>query len=272
MPRRSPASASVLSNATAFTSGPPTRESYFAQSRRPLAALAFVTPLVVLYELGTWALHLDPSGRSETRIVAFSWVRGAFEVLGATGAFVAPAATIALLLGWHLFSRQPTRLRPSVPLAMVAESVLLAIPLLILAVAVAAVAQRLMPLAAGDLERVGGLAILGIGAGVYEELVFRLIGMTLLHSLLRSVCGVSQRGALATALIVTSLAFALYHHLPVGGEPLAWPAVVFRTLAGLWLGLVFAARGFGIAAGSHAAYDVLLGILPLFVNPPLATS
>ena len=273
MPSRSSAPAkSSSAPATAFSSGPPARESYFAQSRRPLAALAFVAPLVVLYEVGTAALHLDESGRRETRIVAFSWIRDAFELLGATGHLVAPLATIALLLGWHLFSRQPWRLRPTVPLAMAAESVLLAVPLMFAAAIVAAMARQFPPLAAVDLERVGGTAILGIGAGVYEELVFRLVGMTLLHSALCGVLGMTQRSSLVVSLVVTSIAFALYHHLPAGGEPLAWPPLAFRTLAGVWLGLVFVARGFGLAAGSHAAYDVLLSVLPLLTAPSAATT
>ena len=249
------------------------RESYFEQSRRPLAALALVAPLVVLYELGTWALHLDAGGGRETRIVAFSWIRGGFEALGATGWPVAPAATVALLLGWHLFSRHPWRLRPSVPLAMVAESFLLAVPLLILAVLVATVANRLMPLNApdADIKDIVGVAVLGIGAGVYEELVFRLMGFALLYALLHNALELSQRATFAVSLVATSVAFSLYHHLPAGGEALAWTPLVFRTLAGLWLGLTFVARGFGLAAGAHAAYDVLLSLTPLLLHGLAAT-
>src|SRR5688572_18972285 len=109
-----------------------TGESYFQQSRRPLASLVFVLPLVLLYELGTWWFHLDASRHTETRIVAFTWIREAFAHFGATGPLLAPAAVIGLLLGWHLFARHPNRVRPTVPAAMAGESAMLSLPLLLL--------------------------------------------------------------------------------------------------------------------------------------------
>jgi hypothetical protein len=39
-----------------------------------------------------------------------------------------------------------------------------------------------------------------------------------------------------------------------------WFGFVFRFLAGVFFSVLFVYRGFGIAAGSHAAYDVLLGL------------
>jgi hypothetical protein len=35
---------------------------------------------------------------------------------------------------------------------------------------------------------------------------------------------------------------------------------LFRFLAGICFSLVFIYRGFGIAAGSHALYDILMGM------------
>lgn len=244
-------------------------ETYFTQSRRPLAALAFVVPLIIAYELGTWAFHLDVANQTETRIVAFLWVRGLFDALGATGAFVAPLATVAMLLGWHIFARQPWNLRPTVPGAMAGEAFLLAIPLLIAAFAAAIIGRYgVAPLLqAGEGNgMLAGKVILGLGAGVYEELLFRLVGFAVLHSLLAGVLGFGPKATLGITLAITSVAFAGYHHVPGTGEPIAWGSMAFRTAAGVWLGLVFVARGFGLAAGSHAAYDVILVVLPVLLD------
>ena len=230
-------------------------ETYFRQSRRPLASLAFVLPLVLIYEVGTWQFHVDARGHTETRIVAFTWIREGFASLGATGPLLAPAAVVILLLGWHVFARHPWRVRGTVPLAMAAESLLLAVPLMLLVGVVTG--THLLQSPGGTDWR--GLAVLGVGAGVYEELLFRLIGFMLLHALLVDVMGVKAGPALWATLLLTSTAFAAYHHL--GGEPFTPVAFAFRTAAGVYLGLVFAARGFGLAAGAHAAYDVLLVVL-----------
>ena len=79
-------------------------DGYLAHSRRPLASLVFVLPLIVLYEFGTWGFHLDPARHTERRIVAFTWLREAFASLGATGPLLAPLSVVVLLLGWHVFT------------------------------------------------------------------------------------------------------------------------------------------------------------------------
>lgn len=228
-------------------------ESYFKQSRRPLASLIFVLPLVLLYEIGTWWLHLDASRETETRIVAFTWIRQAFAHFGATGPLLAPAAVIGLLLGWHLFARHPNRVRPMVPAAMAGESALLSLPLLLLV----GVVTGTHLLLTGEGREWAAMSVLGVGAGVYEELIFRLIGFALMHALLVDLLALRAGPALVITIAVTSVAFASYHHWG-GGEPFTWIALLFRTAAGAWLGVVFAARGFGVAAGAHAGYDILL--------------
>ena len=228
------------------------RESYLCQSRRPLAALVFVLPLVAVYEAGTWGFHLDAVRHTERRIVAFTWLREAFAHAGATGWLLPPLSVLGLLLGWHVFARHPWRLRPGVVSGMAAESVLLALPLLVL---LGAVTGRHLPLGpAGD--GWAGLAVLGVGAGVYEELLFRLLGFAVLHVLLVDLLALRPNVALAATLLVTALAFSGYHYL--NGQPFDAVGFAFRAAAGLYLGVVFARRGFGVAAGCHAAYDVLL--------------
>lgn len=232
--------------------------SYFEESRRPWASLVFVLPLLLAYEAGTWVYHLDASRNLETRVVAFTWIREAFARFGATGIILPPAAVVGMLLGWQIFGRQPWRLRLRTLPGMAAESMLMALPLLLLAsiirheILLAAPSQSDGSLSTAWVQ----LSILGIGAGVYEELIFRLVGFMLLHAILADGLGFGARSTLLLSLAITSVAFALYHH--IDGAPITPGPLVFRTLAGVWLGLTFVARGFGVAAGTHAAYDVLI--------------
>jgi hypothetical protein len=98
-----------------------------------------------------------------------------------------------------------------------------------------------------------------IGAGIYEEVLFRLGLFLGLYIVLRAVqlplvVSVGLAAALAAA------AFAAAHNLGPYGEPVRADYFVFRALAGLYFTLLFVLRGFGIAVGAHAGYDVLVGL------------
>lgn len=251
-----PVTSPATTSATTATAGVPRlRGTYLEESRRALPSLLFILPLLLAYEVGTWAFHLDAERNLETRVVAFTWIRTAFARFGATGIILPPATAVALLLGWHLFTHQPWTFRVRTLLVMGAESLLMALPLLLLA----SIVQRETLLAATTTSPAQAwleLSVLGLGAGVYEELLFRLIGFAILHAILADALGMRPRATLVISLLVTSAAFALYHH--VGGAELEMRPLLFRGLAGVWLGLTFVARGFGLAAGTHAAYDVLI--------------
>ncbi len=97
-----------------------------------------------------------------------------------------------------------------------------------------------------------------LGAGVYEETLFRLILVPLFFATLRLL---QMPQVLANALAVTgsALLFALAHHAGSPGEPFTWFAFIFRWMAGVFFAWVFVLRGFGIAVGTHTMYDILVG-------------
>ena len=55
--------------------------------------------------------------------------------------------------------------------------------------------------------------------------------------------------------------FAAHHHQPFGREPFDVTLFAFRAIAGCYLSIVFWYRGYGPAAGCHAAYNVALAIV-----------
>jgi membrane protease YdiL (CAAX protease family) len=121
-------------------------------------------------------------------------------------------------------------------------------------------------LAAGDSSWRGGL-VLAIGAGIYEELVFRLICFTVLNILLIDLLRVARRPAYLLIVASTSILFAAYHYWSPFSPPFRWSDCIFRTLAGVYFGLLFMFRGFGITVGTHAAYDIYYFSLHAFVAP-----
>jgi len=105
--------------------------------------------------------------------------------------------------------------------------------------------------------------ITGIGAGIYEELVFRLILICALMLLFQDILRFSQRNAIIFSVLVSAALFSAYHHIDFltgrlnQRELFNWTAFSFRTIAGVYFAALFAIRGFGITAGTHAFYDII---------------
>jgi membrane protease YdiL (CAAX protease family) len=98
------------------------------------------------------------------------------------------------------------------------------------------------------------LLVLFVGAGIYEELVFRLIAFTVLSFLFIDLLKMPKKRAFLLMVLVSSLGFSAYHYL--GAEQFDPRTFAFRTLAGIYFALIFVWRGFGITAGAHTAYDI----------------
>lgn len=108
--------------ATSYASPGSWVSRYWVESRRPLTALAFVTPLLVLYEAGVCFL-----GPQAVRNGADAWLRQLLAQLGFGQYYLLPVLAVSILLGWHYTTRQPWRLSRGVLASMVLESLLLAV-------------------------------------------------------------------------------------------------------------------------------------------------
>lgn len=99
--------------------------------------------------------------------------------------------------------------------------------------------------------------LLSVGAGLWEELVFRFGLLGGLALLLVRVLRMPGLPAAALAVLASALAFALYHHVGAHGEPWQAARFAFRALAGIILGVLFATRGLAVVVYMHVFYDVL---------------
>ena len=99
-----------------------------------------------------------------------------------------------------------------------------------------------------------------VGAGIYEEVLFRLALLPASIAVLRQPVKL-RAWATPLAVLATSLLFSAAHHAGPSGEPFDLFRFCFRALAGGIFAGLFVLRGFGITAGSHALYDLLVGVL-----------
>lgn len=237
---------------------------YWFASSRPLHILAFLAPLIVLYEIGS-ARYLNHEGARQS-ILAAKLLGDFFELFGAVGLFLPGVALVTVLLVWHILTGDQWRIRPAVPAGMLAESVAWTLPLLVLGVVHSRAAERLAQAAlagASDLAALPWQARLtiSIGAGLYEEMLFRMVLIALLHLLLADMLRIRNGTAATLAVLGGAVAFAFYHNTTLATGGLDWPKLIFLTAAGAYLGTLYIVRGFGIAAGTHAVYDVLVLVL-----------
>jgi membrane protease YdiL (CAAX protease family) len=222
---------------------------YGRDTQRPLYCLIFLLPLITAYELG--ALILRPAVWPERQLVAHSLIQRLLGWFGATGFWLPAVVLLATLLIWQLARGYPWRVHAWVLLLMPVESVILTAPLF-------ALGQVLLQ--AGTVPR--GLAlwqetVLALGAGIYEELVFRFYLMGSLAWLLERGLHVSRKIGTPVVIVLSAVLFAVCHFTPIGREPFAWMHVLLLLLAGAYLGLIFMRRGLGVAVGCHVAYNLL---------------
>ena len=219
-------------------------------------------PLLLLYEAGIAADH-DPEA-SRTGIDA--WLGAVLDESWDAPPWATSAGIAAVCLGWGFAERPRRGIRLRSIGGMVIESGLYGLALLggflVFDRFLASEAERIVleVASAGDPE--SGLNWFGmVGAGVFEEFLFRLVLLTGVFGLCTAL-RVPTIAARTLAIAGTSLAFSLVHHL---GEPLgefSGALFVFRWLAGVYFSWVFLLRGFGIAVGTHVAYDLFVGLYP----------
>jgi membrane protease YdiL (CAAX protease family) len=227
----------------------PPRSGYFAWSQDPAVGLFAVLPLWLAYE--SLRLLLTPEERNGAEVL----VHEAIGMLGRQGVLV-----LRLLLGVLVYAAMRSVVRRRIPWARVVlvlalEGMVYGLLLGPLAGALAMPAARWLALMPPD--RLVADLVGSLGAGIFEELVFRLGLMSLLAWLwLKAARAFSLPPALGgvLAVAVSAVVFAAFHHL--WGEPYDRATFLFRTMAGVILGLLMWFRGYGVCVYAHAMYDV----------------
>lgn len=260
---RSAAECAEACSTSAGDAGRSGSAGYWTESQRPLAGLVLVLPLLLMYEAG---IRMLSDARADTlRNGADYWMRQVLASVGLPSSVLLPSALLIILMVLHAVRRDPWTLRPSTPLKMLIESSWLAIPLVLigqlhhLLFRAGSVVSMQVSGAPGDGGQLA-VALSFVGAGIYEELLFRLLALPAGWVLFR-ILGCGRLSAAWLSALFTAFAFALAHHVGPAGEPISLFAVSFRTVAGVYFAAVFLKRGIGVTVGSHTAYDLLVGIV-----------
>ncbi len=223
---------------------------YLHWSRDPAVGLFAVLPLWFLYE--GMRILLAPADRNGAELLLLREV----DRFGGYGHLWLQAGFCVLLVfaARSLVRRQIPWLRVAGVLAL--EGTIYALMLGPVASALACSATRLLDTGAVASSLMANL-VGSLGAGIFEELVFRLGLMSALVWLgLRAMSTWSLPHWIVgvLAVITSALVFSWFHHLC--GEPFEQKRFVFRTMAGVLLGLLMWARGYGVCVYTHVVYNV----------------
>ncbi len=230
---------------------------YHRASRSPVFCYLISLPLFILYEALIYLTATDPT--HSVRIKADVWIKSLLSVLGYNSVVLTFA--LALFIGVFIFIKERKRqvpLRFSYYILLIFESAAYAV---VLGFLISGLTTTLVNAAAvagnpTDLSPLQHFA-LSLGAGLYEEFVFRLI----LVNVLLYICKLLKFRGFSQyfiSVVFAAFLFSLAHYTGPLGDPFTIYSFLFRFLFGLALTLIYVTRGFGAAAWTHALYDTLL--------------
>lgn len=230
--------------------------AYFNHTHSLLYSYLICLPLLLLYE--ALILISQPDSEQVVRISVDVWIKTLFSYLGKD--VLSITLILVALIGLVILYRERHQLRNlklSYFGAMLIEASVYAFLLaLIISTTVSSLLHMIQPEPVEALSTLQQLA-LSLGAGLYEELFFRVI---LVSALLYLFTFWSEKKwvAMGAAMILAALIFSAVHYIGVLGDPFTMGSFLFRFLFGLALNAIYLWRGFGMAAWTHAIYDLMV--------------
>ncbi len=227
--------------------------NYWSETHTPLYSFIFTLPLFLIYEIGVFAIAASdlPLLRNGADVLMrqILEVFGIFGVYGFSGTF---------LIGFMIaFLRQKKTLQSSsikgeYLLTMFFESIGWAILLTIVML------WSPTLLMAGKDSRLLQQIVLAVGAGIYEEFVFRVVMITGLAAVVGFIFQWGEVARKSVAVVLAAMLFSGFHFVGVFGEMPSMDLFIIRMIAGVVLGAIYVLRGFGVAAYTHTIYDLFV--------------
>ena len=243
---------------------PITTNRYLAFSKSAYYAVVGSLPILVVYEL---LVLLSKEGRVEMRNAADVWLRTVLGAFGLTPTQAYLVMILLLVLAIPVVRGRGVVLVPRYFAIMVGEalvySVLLGIAIDILLVPVFFTFGAFVQTGTGGagiplaVPAIGGFSQIvsqSLGAGLFEEFVFRVI---LLNGFL-AMARLIFREWLAALISITAAAFffSLAHYIGALGDVFGVHSFLFRWMAGMLFTMLYYWRGFAVTAYAHALYDI----------------
>jgi hypothetical protein len=227
----------------------PESKTYSRLLHRPLNQLAIIGPLLVFFHVGAFFV-------GDALLVPY-YLRNALMWFGITGRFLPGVLIIVVLFCQYAVREDPLRVNGWVALGSIVESAVWTLPLVAISWITARTPAAAMDAAAAAPNLLQN-CLEAVGAGVYEEFLFRLVLFSLASLLFVDLLGLKKVPVAVGTILVSGVLFSVFHSGWFGPNELSWPGAVFLALAGMWWGVLFLWRGFAVAACAHIWWDLVV--------------
>ena len=234
-------------------------KSYYHRSKSLANSFLFILPLLVLYEVG---IAMQGSGIKNTADVV---IKTPLNLFGKNGSLIFNLLVIAFLFVSVFYIEKEYRFSSLIFIPMLLEGAVYA--LFMGYVLGYVVYEMLFPLALAKpfSTDVWQGIVLSIGAGVYEEIVFRLLLVTLLYFIFTKLLKIKKPLSAIASVLIGAFIFTSVHYIGTLKDSFTYAGFTFRLLAGLVLSAIFMFRGLGVVVYTHAIYDVLTILKPFHI-------
>ena len=227
--------------------------SYLSKSRTSFYSFLFTLPLFFLYEVNILFLSWDDI--LVVRNGADFLMRNileSFDIYGLYG--LGLVFFLGLLVTYIFFIKEDQQQEVNVNFLfiMLAESMLWSVVLYFLLFKFMVLLMN--PVGKTILQQV----TLAIGAGIYEEFLFRVLLIAGLSGILGFVFMWDKTFKNIIAVVLSGGIFSAFHFMGEYGDFFSMELFLIRFFAGLILGVLYMYRGFGITAYTHSIYDLIV--------------
>ena len=234
--------------------------SYLNASKSKIYGLFFILPLLVMYEacivIGSYSSLYETRNGAEAFVKNF--LNSIFDSSGQTVYSVLVALILLSLLWIDRKRLKNESLKGSYFFFMILESFFFS---LVLLVSMAFAKVSLLSVVTSDVffEEM----YLSIGAGIWEEIIFRFFLLSSLLLFTTKILNFRRSLSIVLSIGASSIIFSYFHHFGIYGEMFNLGTFTVRSIAGVILGSIYLLRGIGISVYTHTLYDIMVVLLAL---------
>ena len=222
---------------------------YYFKSKSLFYSLIITFPLFIFYEIGIFYMFQAniPYSKNGADVLIEEFI----NMLGLNGYYVASSILFIVFFLILYFQRKnfkTFKISSKYLSLMIMESFLYAVLLVLLL-------QNIYLSQGVNMNNLNNF-ILSIGAGLYEELIFRFFLLFFLSKSFIFIFKMKEFSSLLLSIIASSVLFSLFHY--IGQESFNSYSFTLRFIAGIYLSSIYINRGFGIVALTHAFYDLFV--------------